>query len=336
MLRKVVDGDCLTVEEAFRTAQMMLRGEVPDIQAAAFLGALRTRKESPAELHGFVQALHQEAVTLHPGLAVLDTCGTGGDGLGTFNISTAAALVTAACGVPVAKHGNRAVTGKVGSADVLEALGMNIRLGPDEALRVLERTGMTFLFAPHYHPILKEVSGLRRSLPVATIFNYLGPLVNPFQPAYQVIGVADPALLEAVGLTCIASGRSRVLTVHADNGMDEVSPVGITRICDYSPRDTRLYELDPQALGIGPFPLSRLAGGDAETNAAIMRQILDGTPGAYRQAVILNASAALVAAGRADCFQEGLLMAEEALDSGKARQVLAHLISCSRDGAAVC
>ena len=336
ILTKVIGGGSLTLNEAYESACLLLHGEVPTAQAAAFLGILRSRKETGTELSGFVQAIYQKAVIVDTGLEVLDTCGTGGDGMGTFNISTAASLVVAACGVPVAKHGNRAVTGKVGSADVLEAMGVNIQLSPDESRRMLDKIGITFLFAPNYHPILKQMGGLRREMGVMTIFNFLGPLLNPFKPSFQVMGIADPALLESVAQTSISSGRERVLVVHADNGMDEISPVGLTRIYDADAKGTNDYSFDPSSVGISPFPLDLINGGDADTNAGIIKNVLSGRRGPHRDAVVLNTAAALLASGKAHDFNAGMFIAGEAIDSGRALKKLHHMIDFSRDGVKVC
>ncbi len=335
-LKKVIGGDSLSLNEAYESACLLLHGEVPTAQAAAFLAVLRARKETGTELSGFVQALYQEAVMVDTGLEVLDTCGTGGDGMGTFNISTAASLVVAACGIPVAKHGNRAVTGKVGSADVLEAMGVNIQLSPDESRHMLDEVGITFLFAPNYHPILKQVGGLRREMGVMSIFNFLGPLLNPFKPSFQVMGIADPALLESVAQTSISTGRERVLVVHADNGMDEISPVGPTRIHDANTKEISEYSFDPSSVGISPFPLDLINGGDADTNAAIIKNVLSGRRGPHRDAVVLNTAAALLAGGKAHDFNTGMLLAGEAIDTGRALKKLHQMIDFSRDGVKVC
>jgi anthranilate phosphoribosyltransferase len=335
-LKTVVEGEYLDLEEAYLTARMLLHENIPEVKAAAFLSALRTRKETAGELSGFVQALYEEAVTIDSDEELIDTCGTGGDGLGTFNISTAAALVVASCGIPVAKHGNRAVTGSVGSADVLEALGVNIQLNPDEARQMLDKVGITFLFAPHYHPILKQMGPLRRGMGVATIFNFLGPLLNPCSLAYQVMGIADAGLQEAIGQTLLQLGRKRALVVCAQNGMDEISPVGTTRVFDVGLKQQQIYNINPTLLGVAPFGLEAIRGGDKESNARIIDQVLQGTPGPHRQVVILNAAAALVAAERSSDLEEGMMMAAEAIDSGKSRAILQAMISYSRDKVIPC
>ncbi len=335
-LKRVMEGDCLDIEEAYNAAKMLLHNNISEVKAAAFLSALRTRGEKAAELSGFVQALYEEALTVATDLEVIDTCGTGGDGLGTFNISTAAALVVASCGVPVAKHGNRAVTGKVGSADVLEALGVNIQLEPDEALHLLDKAGITFLFAPNYHPILKQVGKLRRELGVATIFNFLGPLLNPLKPSYQVMGIADPHLLEAVAETLVFLGRKRGLVVWAENGMDEISPVCTTRVCEAQEDVLTLYDINPEQLGIPSFSLDSIKGGDIHTNVAVVRDVLEGKPGPCRETVAVNAAATLVVAGRANNIREGIEMSYEAIDSGKAKTTLLNMIRYSRDKVVKC
>ncbi|MGE5464458.1 MAG: anthranilate phosphoribosyltransferase, partial [Syntrophothermus sp.] len=330
-LKTVVGGEHLNQNEAYETARMLLHDNIPEVKAAAFLTAMRTRKERASELAGFVQALYEEAVTVDSDSELIDTCGTGGDGLGTFNISTTAAIVVASCGVSVAKHGNRAVTGSVGSADVLEALGVNIELTPDEARRMLDKVGITFLFAPHYHPIMKAVGPLRRSMGVTTIFNFLGPLINPCHLSYQVMGIFDPHLQEAIATTLTTLGRKRALVVYGENGMDEINPAGTTEIFDASPQGSQQYRLDPLALGLELYPLEAIKGGDRETNARILEGVLAGEPGPYRQAVLLNAAAALMAAGRAVGIGDGLLVAAEAIDSGRSTQTLRNMVSYSRD-----
>lgn len=335
-LKKVVGGEYLNIEEAHHSAQMLLHDHITDVKAAAFLSAMRTRKESAGELFGFVQALYEEAVTIDAGSELIDTCGTGGDGLNTFNISTATALVVASCGIPVAKHGNSAVTGKVGSADVLEALGVNIRLQPDQAHKLLENTGISFFFAPYYHPVMKEVGPLRRALGVATIFNFLGPLLNPCKPDYQVVGIYDRALQDTVAQTLLNLGRKRALVVHGENGMDEISPIGPTSIYEIHNGQINSYQLQASSLGISQFNLADIQGGDLDLNAQIVRKILEGAPGPQREAVILNSAAALMTAGKAEDMKEGMQFAAEAIDAGRAMATLQNMISYSRDGVIAC
>lgn len=330
-LKTVMGGDFLSTEEAYTMARMLLHDDIPEIKAAAFLSALRTRKERAAELNGFVQAIYEEAVTIDSDFELLDIVGTGGDMLGTFNISTAAALVVASCGVPVAKHGNRAATSSVGSADVLEALGVNIQLSPDEARQLLDHVGITFLFAPNFHPILKKVGPLRRQIGIATIFNFLGPLLNPCPLSYQVLGIADASLQEALADSLSEQGRRRALVVHGASGMDEISPHGKTRVYDVGYAGKQVYDIDPAELGIANIALEDIKGGDSTANALIVHGILDGKTGPYRDTVLLNAAAALMAAGRAKDLEEGMQIAGEAIDSGKSKNTLHAMISYSRD-----
>ncbi len=335
-LKQVVGGEPLTSDQAYSAANMLLQDNISEVKAAAFLAALRTRRENEEELFGFVKALQEHAITIETDLEVIDTCGTGGDGQGTFNISTAAALVAASCGVPVAKHGNRAVTSQVGSADVLESLGVKVDLQPDDAKRLLERVGITFLFAPHYHPVMKAVGPLRRGIGVPTVFNFLGPLINPCRLSYQVMGIADGSVQETVARTMSRIGRKRAMVVHGHNGMDEISPSGLTRVYDVIGQDIVKYDLDPLKLGIVPPHQSMIQGSDAETNARIIVKILDGELGSCRDVVVLNAAAALMTAGRVKNMEDGLLTAKEAINSGRARATLKALINGSRDGIITC
>jgi len=335
-LKTVVGGEYLNKEEAYNSAKMLLHDNIKPVQAAAFLAAMRTRKERAEELSGFVQALYEEAITFDVDMELLDTCGTGGDGLGTFNISTAAAIVAASCGIPVAKHGNRAVTGKVGSADVLEALGVNIMLSPDEARMLLDKAGITFLFAPLYHPIMKEISGLRREIGAATIFNFLGPMLNPYNLSYQVMGVADAQMQEAAARTLNDMGRKRALVVNAENGMDEVSPGCNTRVYDIKTSGVSVYDINPLDLGMEPILLDSIKGGDIGVNTRIIKEVLEGRPGPFRETVVLNTAAVIMTAGLASDMIEGRQIAEEAIDSGKANATLQLLIRYSRDGVAKC
>lgn len=335
-LKTVLSGESLNSDQAYSTAQMLLRDEAPPAQAAALLGALRIRKESYEELNGFVTALYEESIKVETDLELIDTCGTGGDGLGTFNISTAAALITASCGVAVAKHGNRAMSSQVGSADVLEALGVDVQIQPDHARRMLEKVGITFLFAPNYHPVLKQVGPLRRELGVATIFNFLGPLLNPCPLTYQVLGLADASLQEAVARTLMERGRKKALVVHADNGMDEISPCSFTTIFEIEKTNTSVYRLHPEQAGTCLVSTESIRGGDAHANAKIIYAIAGGEPGPYQEAAVLNAGAALVAAGRARIIKEGVIIARESIAAGRVKSTLLNMISYSRDKVLAC
>lgn len=335
-LRNVIEGEFLTPSEAYHAAELLLHDDISDIQKAAFLAVIRSRKETHDELKGFVEAILDKAVHIETNIEVLDTCGTGGDGLSTFNISTVTALVVAACDVPVAKHGNRAVTGKVGSADFLEAMGINIAMSPDEARTMLDKVGITFLFAPNYHPILKQVSSLRKQIGIPTIFNFLGPIVNPLNPSYQVMGISEPSLQNTIATTLLKIGRKRAMVVNAENGMDEISPLGKTSVIEIDKQNIKKYTIDSTSLGLKDCSLDMLKGGSLETNINIILNILAGKKGAPRDAVTLNSAAALLVAGKVANLAAGIKMAEEAIDSGKAKKVLSNMISFSRDGVVTC
>ncbi len=331
-LKQVTQGESLNSTEAYEAAKMLLHDGIAPVKAAAFLGAMRTRKEKPSELKGFVEAIYEEAITLESSAALLDTCGTGGDCMGTFNISTAAALVVAACDVPVAKHGNVAATSSVGSADVLEALGVNIRMQPDHARSLLDKINITFLFAPLYHPILKEMGPLRREMGVPTIFNFLGPMLNPFQLSYQVMGVSDAALQDAIADTLTGLGRKKAMVVHAENGMDEISPFGSTRVSSFEGQQIVSFDIEPSCYGIEGFELADIKGGDRYYNASIIVNILDGHKGPHRETVLLNSALALMSAEKTDSMETALLMSAEAIDSGRARHTLNQMITYSQEG----
>lgn len=335
-LKAVTRGELLDFSRAYEACRVMLKNGISEVKAAALLAGLRTRGESTEELQGFVQAIMEEALIKETPFESIDTCGTGGDGLGTFNISTVTALVVAAAGVPVAKHGNRAATGNVGSADVLEALGLSMDLSADKALMMLEKTGFTFLYAPYYHPIMKQVAPLRKELGVSTIFNFLGPLLNPFKPIYQIIGVSDGNLQVKMAEVLATMGAKRTMVIYAENGMDEISPIGVTRIVETSGREISSHSIDAQNLGIDSFAIDYIRGGSIENNCRIILDVLEGKPGAPRETVLLNSAAALVTAGRAEDYREGISIAAEAIDSGRAGKVLKQAISFSRDGVVLC
>lgn len=335
-LRNVMEGEYLTPSEAYHAAEMLLHDDISDPKKAAFLAVMRSRKETHEELKGFVQAILDKAIHIETDMEVLDTCGTGGDGLSTFNISTATALVVAACDVPVAKHGNRAVTGKVGSADVLEGMGVNIAMSPDKAKAMLDKVGITFLFAPNYHPILKQVSSLRKQIGIPTIFNFLGPIVNPINPSYQVMGISEPSLQASIATTLVDIGRKRAMVVNAENGMDEISPLGKTAVIEIDKENIKKYTIDSNSLGLRGYSLDMIKGGSLETNIKIILDVLTGKKGAPRDVVTLNSAAALLVAGKVSNLSIGIEMAEEAIDSGKAKEILANMISFSRDGVVTC
>jgi len=314
------------MSEAVFTA--IMRGEATPAQIGALLLGLSIRGETPDVLAGAAKAMRAAATHIHPRATdLLDTCGTGGDGAATFNISTASALVVAACGQPVAKHGNRAISSKSGSADVLEALGVKLDIAPEKVADCIDEAGIGFLFAPGHHPAMKHAAPVRRELGVRSIFNLLGPLTNPAGAAFQVLGVYARDRLELVAGALQQLGIRRALIVHGRDGLDEITTTAITdAIMVEADKEPRPFEIDPAAFGMPYAAPEALAGGDAEHNAAILRHILAGQKGAGRDIVLLNAAAALWVAGRAGGMAEGIEQAAEAIDAGKAENTLNRLI----------
>jgi anthranilate phosphoribosyltransferase len=324
-LARVMAGADLSREEARAAMGDVMDGEASPAQLAALLIALRVRGETVEELTGFAQAMRQRVVSVRAPEGAIDTCGTGGDGASTFNISTAAALIVAASGVPVAKHGNRAVTSQAGSADVLEALGVPIDLGPAEAADALSSTGFAFLFAPAYHPAMRHAGPVRRELGVPTCFNLLGPLTNPAGVRRQVMGVADPAAAARVARVLHALGAERAFVVHGD-GVDELPLAGAGVLYDVSPAGVRRRRVDAAALGLRSAPADELRGGGGAENAATIEAILDGRErGPRRDVAVLNAGAALAVAGRARRLREGVELAAATIDGGAAAALLERL-----------
>jgi anthranilate phosphoribosyltransferase len=333
LIQKISAGQDLTVEEAESAFGAVMRGEASPVQMAALLVGLRTKGHAPSEVAGGVRALRSAMVPVpvRGEGPLVDTCGTGGGSVTTFNISTAAALVAAAAGVRVAKHGNRSFTSRSGSADVLEALGVEIQLDPGAMGRILEEVGIVFMFAPLLHPAMRHVGPVRRELGIPTIMNLLGPLTNPAGVRRQVVGVSDPTLRTLVAEALRTLGHERALVLHGTPGMDEVSPLGPTRVSDLEGGELREYEVDPAELGLALAREGEIAGGSPQENAALIRAVLEGRErGGARTVVLLNAAATLVAAGVAADMAEGLLQAGEALDSGAAARVLQELGEASR------
>ena len=327
ILETVAEGRTLAAEEAEAVFDSFMDGSASEIQMAGLLLGLRAKGLAPSEIAGGVRALRKAMIPVasaDPSLLV-DTAGTGGGAVTTFNISTAAAFVVAGAGVPVAKHGNRSFTSRSGSADVLEALGVGIELSPERMAQVLDEAGIVFMFAPLLHPAMRHVGPVRRGLGVTTVMNILGPLTNPAGARRQVIGVADDRLLGLVASALAELGHIRALVVHGAPGMDEVSPLGATRVAEL--RDGRVHEYDvvPEELGFTPSSPEELAGGEPADNAAIIEGVLAGRSGAARTAVVLNAAAALLAADRADDWAEAVQAAQWSIDDGAAREALEAL-----------
>lgn len=309
----------------------LISARCTEAEAAALLIGLRMKGETCGEIASAAGVLREHMIRLDTGRTdALDTSGTGGDGSGTFNISTAAALVAAAAGVPVVKHGNRAVSSRSGSADVLAELGLCVEAGPAWAKCCLDRAGFAFLFAPHFHPALKNVAALRRRLGVRTLFNVLGPLANPAGAAYQLIGVGRPELLDLMAGALAQLGTRRALLVWGRDGLDEVSLSGPTLVREVQQGSVTNREWTPDDFGLEPCTAEDLHADGPVASAARIRAVLDGVPGPAQRMVLANAAAALLAAERVQHLQEGVAKAAEAIASGRARQVLEQLVACSR------
>ena len=329
-LRRVVeDRETLSLAEASALMQRILSGDAPEMELATLLGAMAGRGETAAEIAGFAQLLRAMATPLplseDERATIVDTCGTGGDGSGTFNISTAAALVAAAAGARVAKHGNRAITSRCGSADVLEALGIPTELDPAAAADALRRHGFCFLLAPAHHPALKGLMPIRRSIGVRTILHVLGPLLNPAGVRRQVMGVYAARLVPTVAEAMALLGTTHGIVVHGHQGLDELSLSGPSEVAIVHDQSVKLDAVSPEALNLKEAPLNALAGGDAQANAAILRAIFSGEPGPRRDVVLLNAAAVLVVAGVVKEMAAGVALAGETIDSGDVERLIVKL-----------
>src|SRR3954467_8036592 len=328
----------LSRDQARAVMGEILAGKTTDAQIAALLVALHMKGETVDEIVGFAEAIRTAAASIYLNSetldvsgterdALVDTCGTGGDASGTFNISTATALTVAGAGVRVAKHGNRSVTSKCGSADVVEALGVNISLPPARMAACLKEVGIAFLFAPSMHSAMKYVQPARRELRLRTVFNLLGPLTNPAGASAQVVGVYSESLVEKLASALLMLGLKRALVVHGRDGLDEISISGPTKVAEVRDGWMTAYEISPEQFGFTPAPLESISGGDAKANAEIIREILDGKRSPRRDVVLLNAAAALVAAGKSDSIKDAVPMAEKSLDSGAAKSKLDALVA---------
>lgn len=331
-IRRIVDGQHLERGEMHEVFGEVMDGKVTDVQKSALLVALRMKGETPDEITGAALAMRERVTPLSVERnGLVDTCGTGGDGRGTFNISTIAAIVAAAAGANVAKHGNRAVSSACGSADLLSALGVTIDLDAAQMSEVLRRTGIAFLFAPKLHPAMGAVAGVRRELGVRTVFNILGPLTNPAFARRQVLGVYAPHLVEVVARVLAALGAEHALVVHSLDGLDEISVSAPTRVAEVRDGEVRTYELTPGEAGVATHPLESLLGGDAAENARIALAVLEGEGGARCDIVIANAGAALYVGGLAMTIREGVEKARQAIASGAARAKLDELATTTRE-----
>lgn len=332
VIEKVETGEHLTPDQAQAVMEDLLSGRLADTQIVNLLAALRAKGETVDELVGFARAMRGHAQPVFSAehkmpKILLDTCGTGGDASGTFNISTAAAFVVSGAGVSVAKHGNRSVSSKCGSADVLEALGVRLDLPAKEVGAAIAQIGIGFLFAPAVHAATRHAMAARRQLGGRTAFNLLGPLTNPAGASVQVVGVFARGLTEPMASALSALGVERAFVVHGAEGLDEISLTGETYVTEVTNGLVRSYTLAPEDFGLPRAKLAALVGGDARTNAEILRRILDGQAGPPRDIVLANAAAALLIAGRASALPEGVRLASESIDSGAARAKLDHLVA---------
>lgn len=329
-IAQLAEGGTLSRNQAREAFSAIMSGSAGEIEMAAFLMALRLRGETVDEIAGGAEVLRAKASLLKAPSGAIDTCGTGGDGLGTYNISTAAAIVTAACGVPVAKHGNKAVSSKSGSADVLARLGIELDIPLERAQACLDRLGICFLLAPKHHGAMRHVAPVRKAMGVRTIFNVLGPLCNPAGARRQLIGVFSPDWLMPLAETLKALGSERVWVVHGSDGLDELTVTGPSRVAALEDGTVTIFEATPADAGLREHGLDGLIGGTAEDNAAALQAVLDGADGAYRDIVLLNSAAALLVAGKVDDLKAGAARAASAIDSGGAADLLKRWADMSR------
>ena len=330
-LARLLDGRDLSKGEAREVMNEVMRGEATSAQIGGFLIALRLKGETADEIAGCAEAMRAHVLAVRPKRTdLVDTAGTGGDGAGTFNISTAAALVAAAAGAAVAKHGNRAVSSSSGSADVLEALGFELELPPERIARSIDELGFGFLFAPSHHPAMRHAAPVRRELAARTVFNVLGPLTNPAGARAQVVGVYAPELVPTIAAVLARLGARRAFVVHGAGGVDELSPAGPNLVCEVVGGKVRRREIDPREFGVPRCKPRDLVGGSPAENAATIREIFAGARGPKREAVLLNAGGAIAAGGHARDLEEGYRVAVETVDSGAAAARLDELIAFSQ------
>lgn len=332
---RLLEGRSLSEEESAEVVGAVMDGETTPAQIGALLALLRRKGETVEEIAGAARAMRAKVTPIRCAQeTVLDTCGTGGDGCGTFNVSTAAGIVAAAAGCTVAKHGNRAISGSVGGADVLERLGVRIDLEPERSEALLQNTGFAFLFAPLLHGAMRHAAGPRRELGVRTIFNLLGPLTNPAGARHHLLGVFESSWVEPLARVLGRLGSAHALVVHGDDGLDEISTTAATDVAELRAGEVRRFRLEPEALGVKRARLADLQVESAEESAAMIRGVLEGRTGPARDIVLLNAGAAIYAADRAPALEAGIAAAREALDSGRARATLERVIEDTQRGPA--
>ena len=326
---KIATGESLTREEARDAFDIMMSGEATSAQIGGFLMGLRVRGEKVSEILGAVTAMRSRMLTVEAPAHAIDIVGTGGDALGTYNVSTCASLVVAACGVPVAKHGNRAISSKSGAADALIELGVNLDIGPEKIAECITGAGVGFMFAPAHHSAMRHVGPARAELGTRTIFNLLGPLSNPAGVKRQVIGVFKQSWLEPLTFVMQALGSERIWMVHGSDGMDELTTTGPTFVSELHNGEIKYFEVTPNDAGLDRAEPEDLRGGNAQENAAALSRVLDGEKGAYRDIVLLNSAAALMVADKAENLLEGAEIAANAIDSGAAKKALGRLVAIS-------
>ena len=329
-IEALVSGRSLSVEEAAGVMEEIMSGEATPAQFGAFVTALRLKGETPDEIAGMARVMREKALRVPTRGPLVDTCGTGGDASGTFNISTTAALVVAGAGLKVAKHGNRAMSGACGSADVLEALGVKIDLGPEGVMRCIEEVGMGFMFAPVFHPAMRFAAGPRREIGIRIVFNILGPLTNPAKAQAQVLGVADASLGEKMAQVLNRLGCRHALVVHGEDGLDEMTLSGPTQVWELKNGAVNTYTITPEELGLPESDREAIQGGTIEANSALLKDVLKGTKGPARDVVLMNAAAALVAADKVSTLKDGIGLAAEAIDNGAALHKLEALVALSQ------
>ncbi|UCH43858.1 MAG: anthranilate phosphoribosyltransferase, partial [Dehalococcoidales bacterium] len=323
----LIEGKSLTADEAAQVMEEIMDDRVTPAQFGAFVTALRLKGETVDEISGLARTMRARAIPVNVAGPVVDTCGTGGDGSATFNISTAAAFVVAGAGLTVAKHGNRAMSSQCGSADVLEALGVKIELDAGQVQKCLEEVGIGFMFAPAFHPAMKYAGAPRREIGIRTVFNIVGPLTNPAGARAQVLGVADGSLLEKLALVLRSLGSEHAMVVHGEDGLDEITLNGRTLVCELKDGDIASYSISPDDYGLAGSGIDSLRGGTAQENAARLSSVLSGASGPERDVVLLNAAAALVAGDKAPSIQSGIELARQSIDSGQALARLNQLVS---------
>lgn len=334
ILKRLVGGETLDADISAAAFDEIMAGRTGDAEMAAFLTALAIRGASDDEIVGAARAMRSAMTAITAPPNAMDLCGTGGDGHGTLNVSTAVSFVVAACGVPVAKHGNRSVSSQTGAADVLEELGVKVELSPKAAEAVLHETNFCFLLAPAYHPAMKHVMPVRRALGFRTIFNVIGPLSNPANVKHQLLGVFSRDYVEPLANVLASLGSTKAWVVHGSDGMDEVTTTGVTHVATLDNGHIARREVTPEDAGLKRGTLAAIKGGDRKVNAAAIRALLDGTKNAYRDIVILNAAASLIVAGKAKHLKDSAALAGDAIDSGAAKNVLARVTAASQKASA--